>query len=135
MKIVTYGNISLDEYKNTTFTEECELAFESIEIPTEIDFLSDEDDIATEGIWDITKGAMHAVGNTYNIAKTTTKGVTQLAGTMLRKTNDILRFFNNQLKQKKRIKKLWKQGYNIYFHNRPPPNTLIIIIYLYIAIL
>lgn len=99
MKIVTYGNISLDEYKNTTFTEECELAFESIEIPTEIDFLSDEDDIATEGIWDITKGAMHAVGNTYNIAKTTTKGVTQLAGTMLRKANDMLRFFNNQLKK------------------------------------
>ena len=99
MKIVTYGNISLDEYKNTSFTEECELIFESIEIPTEIDFLNDNEELATEGIWDITKGVGNTITNTYNIAKTTTKGATQLAGTILRKSNDMLRFFNNQLKK------------------------------------
>ncbi len=99
MKIVTYGNISLDEYKNTSFAEECELIFESIEIPTEIDFLNDNEELATEGIWDITKGVGNTITNTYNIAKTTTKGATQLAGTILRKSNDMLRFFNNQLKK------------------------------------
>lgn len=99
MKIVTYGNISLEEYKNTSFTEECELVFESIQVPTEIDFLNDNEELATEGIWDITKGVGHTITNTYNIAKTTTKGATQLAGTILRKSNDMLRFFNNQLKK------------------------------------
>lgn len=99
MKIVTYGNISLNEYKDTTFAEECELIFESIEMPTEIDFLNDVDDIATEGIWDLAKGTGNLIGNTYQIAKTTTKGATQIAGTLLRKSNDLLRFFNNQLKK------------------------------------
>ena len=99
MKIVTYGNISLEEYKNTSFTEECELVFESIQVPTEIDFLNDNEELATEGIWDITKGVGHTITNTYNIAKTTTKGATQLAATILRKSNDMLRFFNNQLKK------------------------------------
>ena len=99
MKIVTYGNISLEEYSNTTFTEECELIFESIDMPTEIDFLNDNEELATEGIWDIAKGGANIVRNTYNIAKTTTQGATQLASTVIRKSNDMLRFFNNQLKK------------------------------------
>lgn len=100
MKLVTYGGISLEEYTKTTFAEECELVFESIEMPTEIDLLSDDvDELATEGIWDLAKGGLNMVGNTYQMAKTTTRGATQLAGVMLRKSNDLLRFFNNQLKK------------------------------------
>lgn len=100
MKLVTYGGISLEEYTKTSFAEECELVFESIEMPTEIDLLSDDvDELATEGIWDLAKGGANMIGNTYQMAKTTTRGATQLAGVMLRKSNDLLRFFNNQLKK------------------------------------
>ena len=103
MKIVTKGNISLENYNTSTYFEEFILTIESMqELPTEFEYTIDQElsayleSIATEGV---VRESGRILANSFNLSKTITKAGTSIANMGLKKTADIIRLLNNELKR------------------------------------
>lgn len=103
MKIVTKGNISLEDYSKSNYLDEFGLAIESMQpLPEEFTYIIDKEfsnyleSIATEGA---IRETGRILGNTYNLTRTVTKAGSNILNMGLKKTADIIRMLNNELKR------------------------------------